>query len=52
MKTRPKTNNFLSFDGKSFFKKILYFSPYWDYKSNQILLSEKIININPMENSI
>ena len=26
------------------FEKLLGFSPYWDYKSNQIYFSEKILN--------
>ena len=50
-KTRLNTNNNSILDGKSFFNILLGVSPPWDYKSDQIYFSEKIININPIEKS-
>ena len=50
MKTRLNTNTFSRFDDKTFFVILLGFSRIWDYKSNQLFFSEKLININPLDN--
>ena len=49
MKTKLNTNNILRFNAELFFNILLGFSPTWYYKSNQIHISEKIININPKD---
>ena len=36
----------MRFDEKSFFSTILGFPPYWDYKSHNEYVEEKIINLN------
>ena len=41
--------NVLRFDGKLFFSTILGFPPYWDYKSHNEYVAEKITNLNTID---
>ena len=39
-------SSIIRFDDKSFFKTILDFEPYWDYKPHHTYKSEKLLNLN------
>ena len=47
-KARLKTNSILRFDGEPFFKALIGFSIYWDYKNCQIRFCAININLNPI----